>query len=48
MQYKVQVRPNGQVNSVIVKIEAKTDPDARKLAEAQYGKGNVLGVSRVH
>ncbi len=46
MQYKVQVRPNGKGNSIVVRIEAKTDPDARRLAEAQYGKGNVLGVAR--
>ncbi|MDB4989911.1 MAG: hypothetical protein JWN04_5089 [Myxococcaceae bacterium] len=41
-KYKAHVKPNGGA-SVEVRIEAKSQHDAKALLEGQYGKGSVVG-----
>ena len=44
--YKVWVRIN-QLQTVYVQVVADNDYDAKVIAEAQYGHGNVLGYSKI-
>lgn len=44
--YKIWVRIN-QYQTTETIIKAKTDYDAKMLAEAQYGVGNVLNYTRI-
>jgi len=45
-KYKVWVRINDYQTSETI-VFAKTDFDAKMLAEAQYGVGNVLNYTRI-
>lgn len=44
--YEVWIRIN-DFQTTHVRIQAKTDYDAKLIAEAQYGVGNVLNYTRV-
>ncbi len=44
--YRVWVRIN-QTQTVHVNVQADNDLDAKMIAEAQYGHGNVLGYTQV-
>lgn len=40
--YQARVKPNSKGSPIRVEIEAKTNGDAKRLLEAQYGKGNIV------
>ena len=42
--WKARVRPGGKGSVVDVQIHANSNFDAKKLLEAQYGKGSVIGM----
>ena len=45
--WKAKVRPGGKGPMMDVQIQANNSFDAKRLLEAQYGKGSVIGtVSR--
>ena len=44
--YTVWVRLN-QLQTTNVRVQASNDLDAKMIAEAQYGAGNVLSYSRI-
>ena len=39
--YWARVKPGGRGSNIEVTVEAKTANDAKRLLEAQYGKGNI-------
>lgn len=45
--YEVWIRIN-DFQTTHVRIQAKSDYDAKMIAEAQYGVGNVLNYTRVN
>lgn len=45
-KYKIWVRINDYQTTETI-IVAKTDYDAKMLAEAQYGAGNILNYTRI-
>lgn len=44
--WKVRVKPGGSGSAINIQIQADTNNsnDVRRLVEAQYGKGSVVGV----
>lgn len=44
--YRVWVRIN-QYQTAHVRVQADNDADAKIIAEAQYGRGNVLNWTRI-
>ena len=45
--WKAKIRPGGKGLMIDVQIQANNASDAKRLLEAQYGKGNVIfGPSR--
>ena len=46
-KYRAKVRPGGKGNTVEVVLEANSELDALRLAEAQYGKANVIRIFEV-
>jgi hypothetical protein len=46
-QYRIWIRIN-QLQTIHTTIMANNDIEAKLLAEAQYGQGNVLGYNRIY
>ena len=40
--YRARVKPNGRGSPIEVKVEANTGENAKRMLEAQYGKGNIV------
>ena len=40
--YRARVQPGGRGSPIGATVEAKTAGDAKRLLEAQYGKGNIV------
>lgn len=45
--YKTKVQPGGTGPWIDVQVQANHFADAKRLLEAQYGKGNVRHISKV-
>lgn len=40
--YRARVKPDGKGSPIVVTVEAKTGQEAKRMLEAQYGKGSIV------